>query len=225
MPPATGCAARLLAGVCLPCRLQRASQELPVTYVCAQHDRALAVYPVPHALVLAGASPMAAHQFQDCVCLNPVCLIGRLTAALWLDFRCQGTDVNVPNCRGAWQMAPLRAMCPIRESQSCVMFLRQQIECESGCTTQQTIGCSQPAYIEHMPSCLQETTSSLLVPKRIGRLCTASPASTACILWGLTCCVDCSQWLPLKSVATQSECQHNTLRQELAVIAGPCMQR
>lgn len=37
-----------------------------------QHDRALALYPVPHALVLAGASPMAAHQFQDCVCINPV---------------------------------------------------------------------------------------------------------------------------------------------------------
>ncbi len=38
-----------------------------------QHDHALALYPLPHLLVLASASAPLAHcTFEDCHCLNPV---------------------------------------------------------------------------------------------------------------------------------------------------------
>jgi hypothetical protein len=38
-----------------------------------QHDHALALYPLPHLLVIADAGgPMATAQFADCQCLNPV---------------------------------------------------------------------------------------------------------------------------------------------------------
>ena len=38
-----------------------------------QHDHALALYPLPHLLVLAdGGAPLAATSFEDCECLNPV---------------------------------------------------------------------------------------------------------------------------------------------------------
>ena len=38
-----------------------------------QHDHSLALYPLPHLLVIADAGgPMATAQFADCQCLNPV---------------------------------------------------------------------------------------------------------------------------------------------------------
>ena len=46
-----------------------------------EYDHALYLYPLPHALVLADASPAAAHHFDTCACINPVseclCVWGR----------------------------------------------------------------------------------------------------------------------------------------------------
>ena len=37
-----------------------------------QHDHALALYPLPHLLVLADSVPPNTTTFEDCRCLNPV---------------------------------------------------------------------------------------------------------------------------------------------------------
>ena len=47
---------------------------LPLEYqpVVWEHDHALYVYPMPHALVMADAEPAAAHVYDTCACANPV---------------------------------------------------------------------------------------------------------------------------------------------------------
>ena len=61
-----------LAGCRAQARRMRPATGPRSCFNLLQYDHALALYPLPHLLVLADSVPFCHTTFEDCICLNPV---------------------------------------------------------------------------------------------------------------------------------------------------------